>query len=80
MPKPSIGAPAAQQFAQAVLVEVAAGEDGDAWQAAVIENAPHPARVFGQVAAVEAHALDGDAFARQFGRQRHHLARGASVS
>ena len=72
-PKPSIGAPALEQIAQRVFVEVAAGEDHDAGEPAGIEDAPHPPRMLGEIAAVDAHPLDADAFARQPGRQRHHL-------
>src|SRR5207247_9756192 len=55
---------ARDQVAQRVLVEVAAREDGDLTEPARIEDAPHPAGVLGQVAAVEAGPPHSDALAR----------------
>ena len=79
-PKPSIGAPARSSSRDAVLVEPAAREDVDGSQSAVIEDAAHTLGGCDQIAAVEAHAADGDAVRLQPRRQRDHLARAASVS
>src|SRR5439155_24372924 len=56
---------AGDQIAQPVLVEVAAREDGDLAEPARVEDAPDPARVLGQVAAVEPDASHRDALARE---------------
>src|SRR5439155_3934452 len=66
---------ARDQITQRVLVEVAAREDGDLTQPARVEDAPHAARVLGQVAAVEPDAPDRDALARERDHFRRRLLR-----
>src|SRR3989338_145393 len=54
-----------QHVAQQVFVEVAAGEDCDMIEPARVEDLPHLARMIGEVAGIDAHALDADATALQ---------------
>ena len=75
MPKPSIGA-----FAFIIVCSTSSlmpplTRMMTSLQAAVVENAPHLARHRGQVAAVDAHAADGDAVGLQARRQLDHFAR-----
>src|SRR5262249_40834577 len=64
---------AADQIAQRELVQVAAREDGDLLEAAPIEDRAYPPGVVGEVAAVEANAVDADAARPEARAEYHHL-------
>ncbi|GBD41042.1 hypothetical protein HRbin39_00417 [bacterium HR39] len=60
-----------------VLVDAAAREDAHLRKPALVEDAPHPAGVLGEIARVDAHAVDADAFRGELRRELHHLPGGA---
>ena len=60
---------------QHVLVDAAAHQDDDVFQAAAVENGAHLARMRGEVAGIDAHAADRNAVGFEPRRQLHHFAR-----
>ena len=63
-----------KQLGHAVLIEIAARQDGDAGQAALVQDSAHTACVVGKVSAVDPHALNVDTVARQLVGQRDQAA------
>ena len=74
--KAIIGRAGGQQRRDLFLIEIATAQNRHLTQAAGIENVPYPPRLFSQIAAVDAHALDGDAVLAQVRRQLHQGPRG----
>jgi hypothetical protein len=73
MPKPSIGACFCKSRSKNIFVDAAAGEDRGFLQTAVVEYTAHFEGVIGQVSAIQTHAFDLDAVARQFRREADDL-------
>ena len=80
MPKPSMGAAALLERGKLVLIEAAAGKDGDALAAALIENAPDCFGKRDKIAAIEAHCPNRNPFRLKPLRERHNfLGRGFGI-
>ena len=65
------------EIAQAIFIEIAAGENRQLVKTSSIENGAHVARMFAEVAAVDAHAVDSGAAGFQSSRQVNRLGCGS---